>query len=248
MDHALHLTSVYTLQFDGAKVIAAEKRAAMSQNLADFERQTGWHIRVYTSQGPFDQQAGLPTPSALWGRLDDRTVVLKVDPTSPNILALPYIGDQALFKLRRGFWVELTSRYGNMFYIREEGESAAVENAINAVTTCLGSPKGCAVVPGLPPNQYWFTFAMSVIGGVIAGFVIKLEPQGFVRRRWIWLLLFSPLWGSLFINFGLGPVLTRTADVRPVVGNIAAFLGAVVACQLPQLLQQWTTPQQSEDS
>lgn len=38
MDHALHLTSVYTLQFDGAKVIAAEKRAAMSQNLADFER------------------------------------------------------------------------------------------------------------------------------------------------------------------------------------------------------------------
>lgn len=59
-----------------------------------------------------------------------------------------------------------------------QGESAAVENAINAVTTCLGSPKGCAVVPGLPPNQYWFTFAMSVIGGVIAGFVIKLEPQG----------------------------------------------------------------------
>lgn len=26
--------------------------------------------------------------------------------------------------------------------------------------------------------------------------------QGIVQRRWVWLLLFSPLWGSLFINFG----------------------------------------------
>lgn len=33
---------------------------------------------------------------------------------------------------------------------------------------------------------------------------------GFVQRRFIWPLLFAPLWGSLFISFGIGPIVTRT--------------------------------------
>ncbi len=49
---------------------------------------------------------------------------------------------------------------------------------------------------------------------------------GWVQRKWVWQLLFAPLWASLFINFGLGPILTRTADPLPVLGNVAGFAGA----------------------
>lgn len=43
---------------------------------------------------------------------------------------------------------------------------------------CLGKPGGCLVVPGVPDEQYYFTLLTSVAGGLVAGFVSKLEPQG----------------------------------------------------------------------
>lgn len=43
---------------------------------------------------------------------------------------------------------------------------------------CLGRPNGCVVVPGLPEEQYYFTLITSIAGGLVAGFVSKLEPQG----------------------------------------------------------------------
>ncbi|GIL97012.1 hypothetical protein Vretimale_2731 [Volvox reticuliferus] len=43
---------------------------------------------------------------------------------------------------------------------------------------CLGQPDGCTVVPGLPEEQYYFTLVTSFGGGLVAGFVSKLEPQG----------------------------------------------------------------------
>jgi hypothetical protein len=43
-----------------------------------------------------------------------------VDPSSPNILSVPYVGDNVLAKLRRPFWTELESRFGNMFNVREK--------------------------------------------------------------------------------------------------------------------------------
>lgn len=33
-----------------------------------------------------------------------------------------------------------------------------------------------------------------------------------MQRQWVWPLLFSPLWGTLFVSFGLGPIFTRTDD------------------------------------
>ena len=39
---------------------------------------------------------------------------------------------------------------------------------------------------------------------------MRMYAAGFVRRKFIWPLLFAPLWGTLFISFGLGPILTRT--------------------------------------
>ncbi len=61
------------------------------------------------------------------------------------------------------------------------------------------------------------------------GAVSRLEPQGIVQRRWIWILLFSPLWGSLFISFGLGPIVSRTDDKQLLFQNTAAFLAAAAS-------------------
>ena len=77
--------------------------------------------------------------------------------------------------------------------------------------------------------QYYFTLWTSIAGGVIAGAASRIEPQGFVQRRWVWVLLFSPLWGALFVNFGLGPIVSRTQDTGPILANTAAFLLAAAS-------------------
>jgi hypothetical protein len=55
--------------------------------------------------------------------------------------------------------------------------------------------------------------------------------------------VFSPLWAPLFINFGLGPVLSRTSDALPVVGNFAGF---AVGAALPYL-DRLLAPQQQQE-
>lgn len=66
-------------------------------------------------------------------------------------------------------------------------------------------------------------------------------PPGFVQRKWVWLLVFAPLWGPLFVNYGIGPVVSRTSDIAPVLGNCAGF---VVAAALPYLDKVMAPPPQ----
>lgn len=49
---------------------------------------------------------------------------------------------------------------------------------MSALVECLGRDEGCKVVPGLPQEQYLATLACSIAGGLVAGFVSKIEPQG----------------------------------------------------------------------
>jgi hypothetical protein len=63
---------------------------------------------------------------------------------------------------------------------------------------------------------------------------------GIVQRQWVWLLLFAPLWGILFVSFGIGPIVSRTADRLPVLLNCAAFLSAAALFRLSPLFQQGT--------
>lgn len=42
--------------------------------------------------------------------------------------------------------------FGNMYYVREKGEGAAVLNLMDALSSCLHKG-GCNVVPGLIPDQ-----------------------------------------------------------------------------------------------
>ena len=223
--------------YDGARVLASQQQPALVRQLEELEAAAGWKVRVYTGfGGPGLKSADAPSPRALWGAPDARTLVVVVDPSSPNILNLTYIGDDVLLKLRRPFLQEVQSRFGNIFNVRDNGADAAVMGAVGALTSCLAAPEGCKVVPGLPADQYYFTLAFSVAGGVVAGFVSRLPAQGVVRRQWVWLLIFSPLWASLFVNFGLGPVVSRTSDVAPVLLNCAGFAAGAAATYLDRIL------------
>ena len=68
----------------------------------------------------FGPKAG-PTENevkAAWAP-NDRTVIVIVDPSSPNILDFS-TGQAVEQLLRRTFFVELQSRYGNKFFVRDE--------------------------------------------------------------------------------------------------------------------------------
>lgn len=217
---------------DLARVVPSSKLEGLQQQLLDLERDTGWRVRMLTRIGPSSE----PTVEQIragWS-VDERTVVVFVDPTAPNIMNFKY-GRGLREVLRPQFFTELQSRYGNMFNVRDEGESAAVMGMMDSLTTCLAQG-GCFAVPGLSLDHYGLTLAMSLAGGVIAGSAVKIEPSGFVQRRWVWVALFAPLWATLFINFGIAPVISRTPDLLPVIGNVAGFaVAAALVAFSPQV-------------
>ncbi|KAG7669197.1 hypothetical protein Ndes2526B_g05494 [Nannochloris sp. 'desiccata'] len=210
---------------DLAKVMPAGKLDGLQMNLRQLEADTGYKLRVLSRFGPSDVPSIEQIRSG-WG-VDDKTVVVFVDPSAPNIMTFRFgMGVQKI--LPRPFFTELQSRLGNQFFVRENGEQAAVYQMLDAMDTCFRREGGCRVPPGLPSEQYYFTLGCAVAGGLILGSVLRIEPQGFVKRRWVYGLLFSPLWASLSINFGLGPVISRTDDLLPVIYNIAATVAAAL--------------------
>jgi energy-converting hydrogenase Eha subunit A len=96
---------------------------------------------------------------------------------------------------------------------------------------------GCLVVPGLPREQWILTLVTSIVGGVVFGFAAIPRQEGQIFA-WQWALIFSPLWGILFIAFGIGPVVSRTSDWLPLFRNVIGFvLGALVAYLSPLFSQ-----------
>ena len=52
----------------------------------------------------------------------------------------------------------------------------------------------------------------------------------------------SPLWGILFLAFGIGPVVSRTSDWLPLFRNVLGFmLGALVAYLTPTFARSSTS-------
>jgi TPM domain len=221
---------------DLAKFLTSDQEAALSKDLGKFEQETGWKLRVLTQ---FDRTPGLAVKD-YWG-LDNHSTLLVADPRGGNILAFS-VGDDFYPLMPRVFWIELQTRFGNQFYIRENGEDQAIINSLESVKECLRRG-GCQVVPGLPKEQWILTLVTSIVGGIICGFAghSRKQGQGFA---WQWVLIFSPLWGILFIAFGIAPVITRTSDWLPLFRNVAGFaIGALVAFLTPIFSQ--STPSES---
>lgn len=209
---------------DLAKALSDGQRASLEANLNTFEASSGWKLRVLSQ---YDRTPGLAVKE-FWG-LDERSLVLVADPRGGNLLNFN-VGDALFALMPRTFWVELQTRYGNQYYVREHGEDGAIVDALSAVQGCL-ERGGCQVVPGLPQEQWLLTLCTSLLGGLIVGFAAYPRKEG-RTVEWAWVLLLSPLWGLLFIVFGLGPVLTRTSDWVPISRNCLGFLAAALGAYL----------------
>ena len=224
------LPATQTPIIDLAKSLTSVQEQNLIEEIEGFEAETGWKLRILTQ---YDRTPGRAVKQ-YWG-LDDKSVLLIADPRGGNLLAFN-VGDDLYPLLPRTFWVELQTRYGNQFFVRDNGEDQSIIQAIQAVEGCLRDG-GCRVVPGLPREQWILTLVTSVLGGVIFGFAGQPRKPGQVFA-WQWALIFSPLWGILFVAFGIGPVVTRTSDLLPLLRNFLGFaLGILVAFLTPILSQ-----------
>ncbi|MDA7434350.1 TPM domain-containing protein [Synechococcus sp. AH-601-L23] len=206
---------------DLARVFSETQRERLEESLGEVEERTGWKLRVLTQ---YERTPGLAIRE-FWG-LDERSLLVVADPRGGNLLNFN-VGDAYFAMMPRTYWVELQTRFGNQYYVKDHGEDGAVLDALGAVELCLDRG-GCQVVPGLPLEQWLWTLTTSVLGGLIAGFAAYPRKEG-ETVAWAWLLLLSPLWGMLFGIFGIAPVITRTSEWLPLIRNTFGFLAGGVA-------------------
>ena len=209
---------------DLARALPDDQRVALEQELEAFETSSGWKLRVLTQ---YERTPGLAVKD-FWN-LDERSLLLVADPRGGNLLNFN-VGDALFALMPRTFWVELQTRYGNQYYVKDHGENGAIVDALHSVRGCL-EQGGCQVVPGLPREQWLLTLCTSILGGLIVGFAAFPRQPG-RRIEWTWVLLISPLWVILFGVFGVAPIVTRTSDLLPLLRNGLAFLGSAVAAYL----------------
>ena len=204
---------------DLARSFTDAQRASLETHLSQVEADTGWKLRVLTQ---YERTPGLAVRD-FWN-LDERSLLLVADPRGGNLLNFN-VGDALFALMPRTYWVELQTRFGNQYYVRDHGEDGAIVDALAAVETCL-ERGGCQVVPGLPTEQWVLTFATSILGGLIVGFAAYPRQSG-RTVEWAWVLLLSPLWVILFGVFGVAPIVTRTSDLLPLARNALGFMGAI---------------------
>jgi TPM domain len=231
------LPNAPTAVVDLAKTFTTNQLALIDQELGQFETETGWKLRVLTQ---FDRTPGSAVKD-FW-HLDQNSILVVADSRGGNILNFN-VGDAVYKYMPRTFWIELQTRFGNQFFVRDHGEDQAILQSLQSVQTCLRQG-GCSVVPGLPQEQWILTLATSLAGGLILGFASRPRKPG-QFLAWQWALLFSPLWGMLFFSFGLGPVLVRTTEWLPIVRNISGFMIAALVAYLIPLFSDMA-PSESE--
>ncbi|MFN5515001.1 MAG: TPM domain-containing protein [Cyanobacteriota bacterium] len=215
---------------DLANFLPQPQEDKLIQEIDNFEAETGWKLRVLTQYDRSPGRAVIP----FWG-LDDKSILLVADARGGNLLAFS-IGDAVYNLMPRTFWIELQARFGNMYYIRDNGENRAITEALDTVKGCL-LKGGCNVVPGLPREQWILTLVTSIVGGLIFGFAAIPRREGQIFA-WQWVLIMSPLWGILVIAFGVGPVVTRTSDWLPLSRNLMGFVLGILVAYLSPLFNQ----------
>ncbi|OKH24190.1 methanol dehydrogenase [Hydrococcus rivularis NIES-593] len=224
------LPDTVTPVVDLANYLPKLQEESLIKHINEFEAQTGWKLRVLTQ---YDRSPGRAVIN-FWG-LDDKSILLVADGRGGNLLAFS-IGDAVYELLPRTFWIELQARFGNMYFVRDNGENNAIAQSLETVENCL-LRGGCRVVPGLPREQWILTLATSIAGGIVCGLAAIPRKEG-QKFAWQWVLIMSPLWGILFISFGIGPVVSRTSDWLPLFRNVIGFaLGGLVAYLSPLVNQ-----------
>ena len=150
------LPEVNSPVLDLAKILSPNQKETLEKNLNTFENESGWKIK-YLSQ--FESNPGLAIKD--YWNLDETSLLIVADPRGGNLLNFN-VGEAYFSFLPRLFWVELQTRFGNQYYVRDHGEDGAVLDAINSVKICLDKG-GCQVVPGFTKEQYIWTLCTSIL-------------------------------------------------------------------------------------
>jgi len=235
------LPEVNSPVLDLAKILSPNQKAKLEKNLNTIENESGWKIK-YLSQ--FESNPGLAIKD-YWD-LDKTSLLVVADPRGGNLLNFN-VGEAYFSFLPRLFWVELQTRFGNQYYVRDHGEDGAVLDAINSVKICL-ERGGCQVVPGFTKEQYIWSLSTSLLGGLVAGFsAAPRKNNEFISIGFLALL--SPLWGMLFGVFGLAPIITRSSELLPLFKNSLAFFAAAIAGYLlsQTLFSRYREPKNSNE-
>eukprot|EP00897_Mesotaenium_endlicherianum_P010095 jgi/Mesen1/9113/ME000058S08600 len=220
---------------DTARILPPLKLENLERRLKELEAETGWQVRVLTRLG----NGASPSGAALrrYWQPNERTIIVIENVADRNVLNFN-TGDAIREKLPRQFFVELQSRFGNQFYVAQEGDVEALLSTTNALCVCLAKPDGCRNVPGLVDDLYYLTLATSIAGGAVFGFGARVPPSGRVSASWQWVLIFSPLWVILFCFFGILPIVGRTEEWTPIAQNTGAFLASAAGLYLTPILGQ----------
>ncbi|CAH1452036.1 unnamed protein product [Lactuca virosa] len=134
----------FTTVIDVAGFLSDGQEKRLAKEIDSIEKDTGFKLRVLAQNYP--DTPGLAIKD-FW-KVDDRTIVFVADPTFGNILNFN-VGESVDLDIPRSFWSRLAGKYGNMFYLKENGEDASVEAAVMAISNCLREPVGannCAEV------------------------------------------------------------------------------------------------------
>jgi len=139
------------------KFLTSGQARRMNDLLANLERDTGYRVRVLCQSYP--NTPGLAIRD-YWdlgkeGQKDDKYIVLVVDQFGGKGNALNFnVGEGVKFALPNVFWTRLQGKYGSTFYVKENGIDLSIQNAIEAIATCLRSEEQyCVNVPEAMPSM-----------------------------------------------------------------------------------------------
>lgn len=140
----------------GVNVIQTEKFLTSGQAkrldkmMVNLEKDTGFRLRVLCQNYPNTPGLAIRDYWSLGkeDQKDDKYIVLVVDQFGGRGNVLNFnVGDGVKFALPNVFWTRLSGKYGTTFFVRDNGIDVAIENAIEAIVSCLRSEDGYCVSP-----------------------------------------------------------------------------------------------------
>ncbi|XP_047308439.1 thylakoid lumenal 15.0 kDa protein 2, chloroplastic [Impatiens glandulifera] len=134
------LPKEFSTVIDAAGFLSDGQEKRLANEILSLEKDTGYKLRVLAQNYP--NTPGLAIKD--YWKVDDRTVVFVADPTFGNLLNFN-VGVTVDLDVPRNFWSRVAGKYGNMFYWKEKGEDASIEEAVMAITTCLRDSSNCSV-------------------------------------------------------------------------------------------------------